>query len=421
MNPLHVFVSRKGVHLNTSRFWLSLVTAGAIALPLLAPTGLGADAGPIKIAVITDMSGTYAAIAGQGGVEATKMAVEDFGGKVLGRTIEVDAIDHRNNGPEAATKAAEAYDNGAELALDLTNSATAVAVDAVAKQKHKLEIVTGGASSALTGASCSRYTYHYAYDTYSLATSTGHNIAKEADGKTWYGIVPNYVFGQSMLSDFTAAVTAEGGSFVHSDMYPFPGTTDFSSYLLAAKQSKAQVLGIFSAGADTVNITKQAKQFGLDKTMKLAVGLLFLSDVDALPDVFAGSHITTSWYWNQDKAARAWADRYTARVGGGLRPTSIQAANYSATMQWLNAVKAVGSVDADKVQTYLDGRKFNDFYAHDGEWRARDHRVIHTMIVVDVLDKSQIKEPHAWYKIIETIPAEKAFRPESQSTCNKDW
>ena len=251
MNPLHVFVSRKGVHLNTSRFWLSLVTAGAIALPLLAPTGLGADAGPIKIAVITDMSGTYAAIAGQGGVEATKMAVEDFGGKVLGRTIEVDAIDHRNNGPEAATKAAEAYDNGAELALDLTNSATAVAVDAVAKQKHKLEIVTGGASSALTGASCSRYTYHYAYDTYSLATSTGHNIAKEADGKTWYGIVPNYVFGQSMLSDFTAAVTAEGGSFVHSDMYPFPGTTDFSSYLLAAKQSKAQVLGIFSAGADT--------------------------------------------------------------------------------------------------------------------------------------------------------------------------
>jgi branched-chain amino acid transport system substrate-binding protein len=204
-------------------------------------------------------------------------------------------------------------------------------------------------------------------------------------------------------------------------MYPFPGTTDFSSYLLAAKQSKAQVLGIFSAGADTVNITKQAKQFGLDKTMKLAVGLLFLSDVDALPDVFAGSHITTSWYWNQDKAARAWADRFTARVGGGLRPTSIQAANYSATMQWLNAVKAVGSVDADKVQTYLDGRKFNDFYAHDGEWRARDHSVIHTMIVVDVLDKSQVKEPHAWYKIIETIPAEKAFRPESQSTCNKDW
>jgi branched-chain amino acid transport system substrate-binding protein len=166
---------------------------------------------------------------------------------------------------------------------------------------------------------------------------------------------------------------------------------------------------------------KQAKQFGLDKTMKLAVGLMFLSDVDALPDVFAGSRITDSWYWNQDKAARAWADRFTKRVGGGLRPTSVQAADYSATTQWLNAVKAVGSVDADKVQQYLDGRKFNDFYAHDGQWRARDHRVIHTMIVVDVLDKSAIKEPHAWYKIVETIPADRAFRPESQSTCTKDW
>lgn len=407
--------------MNTSRLFLALSTALAMTLPAAAPVPVGADAGPIKIAVITDMSGVYSAIAGQGAVEATKMAVEDFGGSVLGRPVEVDTIDHRNNGPEAAAKAAEAFDGGAELALDLTNSATAIAVDAVAKQKHKLEIVTGGASSALTGANCSRYTYHYAYDTYALAYSTGHNIARQPDGKTWYGIVPNYVFGQSMLSDFTSAVTSEGGSFVHSDMYPFPGTTDFSSYLLAAKESKAQVLGIFNAGADTVNTMKQVKQFGLDKTMKIAVGLLFLSDVDALPDVFAGSHITTSWYWNQDKAARDWADRFTKRVGGGLRPTSIQAADYSATTQWLNAIKAVGSVDADKVQGYLDGRKFNDFYAHDAQWRARDHSVIHTMIVVDVLDKSVIKEPHAWYKIIETIPADKAFRPEAQSTCNKDW
>jgi branched-chain amino acid transport system substrate-binding protein len=224
-----------------------------------------------------------------------------------------------------------------------------------------------------------------------------------------------------MLGDFTAAIQPEGGSFVHSDVYPFPTTTDFSSYLLAAKESHAQVLGVLNAGADTVNVMKQAKQFGLDKTMKLAVGLMFLSDVDALPDVFSGSRITDSWYWNQDKAARAWADRFTKRVGGGLRPTSVQAADYSAATQWLNAVKAVGTVDADKVQQYLDGRKFNDFYAHDGQWRARDHRVLHTMIVVDVLDKSVIKEPHAWYKIVETIPADRAFRPESQSTCTKDW
>jgi branched-chain amino acid transport system substrate-binding protein len=398
----------------------ALAIISAFILPLAFPVSGGADAGPIKIAVITDMSAVYAAVSGRGAVVATQMAVDDFGGKVLGRPIEVVAIDHRNNGPEAASKAREAYDNGAELAVDLTNSATALAVSGVAKEKHKLVIVTGGATSALTGANCDKYTYHYAYDSYALASSTGRNVARQADGKTWYGIVPNYAFGQAMLADFTTALKPEGAKFIHADMIPL-GNTDFSSYLLAAKNSGAQVLGVLNAGADTVNTMKQVKQFGLDKTMKVAIGLLFLSDVDALPDVFAGSRITTSWYWNQNKAARAWADRFTKKMGGGLRPTSIQAADYSATFQWLNAVKAAGSVDADKVVAYLDGRQFNDFYATAGEWRARDHRVTHEMYVVDVIPKEQIKEPHAWYKIVQIIPPSRAFRPESQSLCKKDW
>ncbi len=398
----------------------ALAVISAFILPLAFPVSGGADAGPIKIAVITDMSAVYAAVSGRGAVVATQMAVDDFGGKVLGRPIEVVAIDHRNNGPEAASKAREAYDNGAELAVDLTNSATALAVSGVAKEKHKLVIVTGGATSALTGANCDKYTYHYAYDSYALASSTGRNVARQADGKTWYGIVPNYAFGQAMLADFTTALKPEGAKFIHADMIPL-GNTDFSSYLLAAKNSGAQVLGVLNAGADTVNTMKQVKQFGLDKTMKVAIGLLFLSDVDALPDVFAGSRITTSWYWNQNKAARAWADRFTKKMGGGLRPTSIQAADYSATFQWLNAVKAAGSVDADKVVAYLDGRQFNDFYATAGEWRARDHRVTHEMYVVDVIPKEQIKEPHAWYKIVQIIPPSRAFRPESQSLCKKDW
>ena len=401
------------------RYSTALAVAFSLSIPIAAPLGAGADAGPIKIAVITDMSGVYAALSGRGSVEATKMAVEDFGGKVLGRTIEVDAIDHRNNGPEAATKAREAYDGGAELALDMTNSSTALAVAGVAKEKHKLAIVTGGGSSALTGASCNRYTYHYAYDTYALASSTGRNIARSG-GKTWYGIVPNYAFGTQMLADFTAAIKPEGASFIHADSIPL-GNTDFSSYLLAAKNAKPDVLGVLNAGADTVNTMKQVKQFGLDKQMKIAVGLLFLSDVDALPDVFAGSRITTSWYWTQDKAARAWADRYTKRVGNGLRPTDIQAADYSAATQWLNAVKATGTVDADKVQAYLDGKQFNDFYAKAAEWRARDHRVTHEMYVVDVIPKEQIREPHAWFKLVQTIPPSRAFRPESQSICKKDW
>jgi branched-chain amino acid transport system substrate-binding protein len=403
------------------RLTTALTVIASLLLPLGMPLGAGAaDSGPIRIAVITDLSGVYAALAGRGAVEATKLAVADFGGKVLGRPIEVLAIDHRNNGPEAAAKAREAFDNGAELALDMTNSATALAVAAVAKEKKKLAIVTGGGTSAITGSACNKYTYHYAYDTYALASSTGRNVARQADGKSWYGIVPNYAFGQQMLADFTTAIKPEGAKFVHADMIPL-GNTDFSSYLLAAKNSGASVLGVLNAGADTVNTMKQVKQFGIDKTMKVAVGLLFLSDVDALPDVFAGSRITTSWYWNEDKPARAWADRYTKAVGGGLRPTDIQAADYSATMQWLQAVKAVGSVDADKVVAYLDGRQFNDFYAHAGEFRARDHRVTHEMYVVDVIPKEKIKEPHAWFKIVQTIPPSRAFRPESQSLCKKDW
>jgi branched-chain amino acid transport system substrate-binding protein len=398
----------------------AVAVAVAFAFPAAAPIRSGADSGPIKIAVITDMSGVYAALAGKGAVSATQMAVDDFGGSVLGRKIEVDAIDHRNNGPEAAAKAREAFDGGAELALDMTNSATALAVSGVALEKHKLAIVTGGGSSALTGTACNKYTYHYAYDTYALASSTGRNIARQSDGKTWYGIVPDYAFGKAMLADFTTALKPEGASFIHADMIPL-GNTDFSSYLLAAKNAKPQVLGVLNAGADTVNTMKQVKQFGLDKQMKIAVGLLFLSDVDALPDVFSGTRITTSWYWNEDKAARAWADKYTKVVGGGLRPTDIQAADYSATTQWLKAVKAVGSVDADKVQAYLDGKQFDDFYAHAAEWRARDHRVTHEMYVVDVIPKEQIKEPHAWFKIVQVIPPSRAFRPESQSVCKKDW
>jgi len=398
----------------------SLAIIMAILFTLGAPVRTGADNGPVKIAVITDMSGIYSALAGEGAAVATKMAVADFGGKVLGRPIEVDVIDHRNNGPESAVKAREALDGGADILLDMTNSAVALADTAVAKEKHKLAIVTGAASSALTGPACNKYTYHYAYDTYALASSTGRNVARQADGKTWYGIVPNYAFGQQMLADFTAAIKPEGGRFIKADMIP-TGNTDFSSYLLSAQKSGAQVLGVLNAGADTVNTMKQVKQYGIDKTMKVAVGLLFLTDVDALPDVFAGSRITTSWYWNQDKPARAWADRFMKARGQGLRPSDIQASDYSATIQWLNAVKAAGSTDADKIVAYLDGRQFNDFYVHGGEWRARDHRVTHDMYVVDVIPKEQIKEPHAWFKVVQTIAPSRAFRPESQSTCKKDW
>jgi branched-chain amino acid transport system substrate-binding protein len=399
--------------------------AAALALALVAlvmpPGPVRAQSGDtIKIAVITDLSGVYAGLSGKGAVSATQLAVDDFGGSVLGKKIEVVAIDHRNNPTEAATKAREFFDGGGDLALDLTNSGTALAVSGVGKEKHKLVIVTGAGTAALTGASCDKYTYHYAYDTYALAHSTGANIAAQKDGKTWYAIYPTYAFGTQMLADFGDAIKAKGGSIIKADGAPL-GTTDFSSYVLAARAAKPQVLGIFSAGADMVNTAKTAAQFGLGKDMKIAIGLLFLSDVDALPDVFTGSRITTSWYWNEDGASRAWADKFTKVVGGGLRPTSVQAADYSATTQYLSAIKAVGSADPDKIVAYLDGRKFKDFYAHNAQWRARDHSVVHDMYVVDILAKDKLSAPHAWFNIVETIAPDRAFRPESAANCTKDW
>jgi branched-chain amino acid transport system substrate-binding protein len=401
-----------------ARMVSAVCAVALLCTPFSAAPVAAADTGPIKIAVITDMSGVYSALSGQGAVEATKMAVEDFGGKVLGRPIVVDSVDHRNQAAIAAAKTREEFDSGADLALDLTNSATALAAAGVAKQEHKLVIVTGAGSTELTGAQCNKYSYHYAYDTYALAHATGASVARSGL-KTWYGIVPDYVFGKSMLSDFSDAIAPFGAKFVHYDTMPL-GTTDFSSYMLAAKNAHPQVLALLNAGADTVNSMKTAKEFGLDKDMKIVVGLLFLSDVDAQPAIFAGSRITTSWYWNMDKQARDWADKYSARMNG-LRPTDIQAADYSATTQWLKAVQAVGTTSADKVVAYLDGRKFSDFYARNAEWRSRDHRMVHDMYVVDVLQQSDVKEPHAWFKVVETIPGDKAFRPVSQSACPKSW
>jgi branched-chain amino acid transport system substrate-binding protein len=293
------------------------------------------------------MSGIYSAISGPGAVEATKMAVEDFGGKVsAGRSSRRDRPPQQRS--RSATKAREAFDGGAELALDMTNSAVALAVAAVAKEKHKLAIVTGGASSALTGANCNKYTYHYAYDTYALASSTGRNIARRPTARRGTASCQLRVRAIRCSPTSPRRSSPKGGSFVHADMIPF-GNDGLLVVPAGAKNSGAQVLGVLNAGADTVNTMKQVKQFGLDKSMKIAVGLLFLSDVDALPDVFAGSRITTSWYWNEGQAGARLGRPLTKRVGGGLRPTDIQAADYSATTQWLNAVKAVGSVDADKV------------------------------------------------------------------------
>ncbi len=228
-------------------------------------------------------------------------------------------------------------------------------------------------------------------------------------------LVANYAFGRELAADFTDAIEAKGGTVLPSDPVAV-AATDYSAALEAAKNSKAQVLGFMNYGPDTLNSVKQARQLGLDKQMQFAVGLLFLSDVAAAPGVYSGARAATSWYWDMDDQTRAWAAKF-ARDAHGVEPTDVQASNYSATTQWLAAVAAVGTTEAGKVQAYLDGRQISDFYARGGEIRARDHQLTHDMYVVEVLAPDRLKKPQAWFRIVQTIPPSRAFRPAAQSEC----
>jgi branched-chain amino acid transport system substrate-binding protein len=393
--------------------------AAMLVMPFTAAPATAANTSPIHIAVVTDMSGVYSGLSGKGSVVAVQMAVDDFGGKVLGRPIVVDAVDHRDSAAVAEAKTREEFSNGAALAVDLTDSATALAASAVGKEMHKLVIVTGAADKDITGKFCNKYTYMYAYDTYALAHAEAIPIVKGGD-KSWYGIAPDYAFGKSMAEEFTNAITPYGGKFVKIDYMPL-GTTDFSSYMLAAKNSGAKVLALLNAGADTVNSMKAAKEFGLDKSMKIIAGLFFTSQVNTDPSLWTGLKFADSWYWDQSPAAAAWTKRWEAKMGGNNVPDSIQAADYSAVMQWLNAVKAVGTTDSDKVIAYLDGHKFNDMYAVNGEFRTADHQVIHNFYLYEVLPPSQYKEKNAWLKVLSTIPGNEAFPNPATEGCKKTW
>ncbi len=304
--------------------FISSLCAGAMlasAFGSAAPVA-AADNGPIHIAVITDMSGVYSGLAGKGSVVAVQMAVKDFGGKVLGRDIVVDAVDHRDSASVAEAKAREEFGNGAEMAVDLTNSATALAVSSVGKDMHKLVFVTGAADKDITGKFCSKYTYMYAYDTYALAHTEAIPIVKAGD-KSWYGIAPDYAFGHSMAEEFTGAIKPYGGKFDKIDFMPL-GTTDFSSYMLAAKNSGAKVLALLNAGADTVNSMKAAKEFGLDKSMKIIAGLFFSSQVNTDPSLWTGLKFADSWYWDQTPQAAAWAKRWSDRRWVARRRTRFR-------------------------------------------------------------------------------------------------
>lgn len=403
--------------------------AAATSAPRPATAPAPAAAGPVRLTdgkvvlgVINDQSLIYADLSGKNTTKAVQMAVDDFkakhGANALGGPIEVIDADHQNKPDLASTKAQEFYDrNQVDLILDVPTSSAALAIANVAGQKRRMYINVGAATTELTGAQCNKYTFHYAYDTYMLANGTGTYVTKNV-AKRWYIVYPNYAFGQDMDRSFQDAIKRNGGSVVASDASPFP-STDFSSFLLKAPtlSPRPEVLGLMHAGGELITAVKQYNEFRLkDQKIPLAIGLMFDTDIKAIgPDLLAGTTYTTAWQWTLDAEARAWADRFKAVTG--VRPTFAHAGNYSAAMQYLEAIRRAGTDDADAISAALEGYQFNDFFIRNGRIRPEDHRVIHDVYLAQVKPQSEVTEDFDFTKILSTIPAAEAFRPLEQNSC----
>jgi branched-chain amino acid transport system substrate-binding protein len=368
----------------------------------------------VKIGIITDMSSVYADIDGAGGVEAIKMAIADAGGAVAGKKIEVVFADHQNKADVAAAKAREWFDTqGLDMLIGGTNSGTSLAMAKVAAEKKKPFIVVGAATSALTNDQCTPYTVHWAYDTVALAKGTGGAVVK-AGGKTWYFLTADYAFGAALQNDTSNVVKAAGGTIVGSVKHPL-AASDFSSFLLQAQASKAQILGMANAGGDTINTIKAANEFGITKTMKLAGLLVFINDIHSLGlKTTQGMYLTDSWYWNKDADARAWSRRFFEKMK--RMPSSLQAADYSVVTNYLAAVKATGSDDADKVLAQLRKTKVNDMFAKGG-WIRDDGRMVHDMYLMQVKTPETSTEPWDYYNVVETIKGEAAWTTKADTKC----
>jgi len=393
---------------------LAMAVASACMFGVLPSASAQLSNDTVKIGFLTDMSSVYSDIDGQGGAEAIRMAIADFGGTVLGKKIELLAADHQNKPDIAASKAREWFDQqGVDMLVGGTNSGTALAVSKAALEKKRIYMVIGAGSSSLTNDQCSPYTIHYAYDTVALAKGTGAAVVKQG-GKSWYFLTADYAFGAALEADTSAVVKANGGTVVGAVKHPL-ASSDFSSFMLQAQSSKAQILGLANAGGDTINAIKAANEFGVTKTMKLAGLLMFINDVHSLTlNLTKGMYLTDSWYWDQNDETRKWSRRYFAKMK--KMPSSLQAADYSATLQYLNSVKAVGSDDADKVLAYMKKTKFNDMYAKNHTLRG-DGSMIHDMYLMQVKEPSESKYPWDYYKIVQTIPGEQAFTAKADSKC----
>lgn len=371
---------------------------------------------PLKIGVMSDMSGPLSDYDGEGDVIGARLAVEDMGGKVLGRPVEVVSADTLNKPDVGSALARKWYEwEGVEAIAGGSTSAVGLAVQAIAREKKKIFLITDPGSSDFTGSACSPYGFHFSYDTYALSNGTARAVLKQGK-KTWFFLTVDYAFGRSLEKEATTLIEASGGRVVGSARFPL-GTNDFSSFLLQAQASKADVVAFASAGADTVNALKQAVEFGLPQGGQQLAGLLvLLPDIEALGLKAAqGLIVTESFYWDLDDKTRAWTKRFQAAFKGKY-PTMTQAGAYSATLHYLKAVQAAGTTDSDKVAAKMRELPVNDFYNENVAVRA-DGRVLVKMYLAQVKTPAESKSPQDVYKILGTIPGQDAFKPLAQSQC----
>ncbi len=369
----------------------------------------------IKIGVMNDRSGIYADLAGEGSAIAARLAAEEFGGKVAGAPIEIVVADHQNKADIAANTAREWLDTGnVDVIADVPNSAAALAVQGITKDKKRIFLMSGPGSTDLGGKSCSPYGFHWTYDNYAMAAGTARALVEQGK-KNWFFITADYAFGHSLEDETTKMVKQLDGKVAGNVRHPL-GTADFSSYLLQAQASKADVIGLANAGGDTTNAVKQASEFGITQSGQSLAGLLlFITDVHALGlQAAQGLMLTTGFYHDMDDQTREWTKKFEAKAG--RKPTMVQAGVYSAVRHYLKAVEAVGSDDPDKVAAKMRETPVNDMFAKNGKIAANG-RMFHDMYLAQVKAPGESKAPWDYYKIVKTIPAEQAFLDPAKSGC----
>lgn len=371
--------------------------------------------GKVKIGILNDQSGVYADFGGKFSYEAARMAVEDFGGTVLGAPVEVITADHQNKADIASNIARQWYDNEqVDTIMELTTSSVGLAVQALSKDAKKITINTGAATSALTGEQCSPYGFHWAYDTHALAVGTGGALV-DGGGDTWYFLTADYAFGYSLEENTTNFVTQKGGKVLGSVRHPL-STTDYSSFLLQAQASGAKVIGLANAGMDTQNAIKQAAEFGITAGgQKLAALLFTLAEVNGIGlEAAQGLNLTESFYWNRDDESRAFGKRFFDRTGA--MPNMVHAGTYSAVTAYLRAVEAAGSDESDAVAAKLHELPVNDVFARDAKVAANG-RLISDVYLMEVKKPGESDIPWDYYTVKATIPGDQAYTDPAKSGC----